>query len=118
MNRLKKVREQNQRRKVRIRKVVVGTTQRPRLSVTISNQHVSVQVIDDSAHKTLLSSTTAGQKQPGMTLTEKATWVGKDIAAKAKKAKVTALSFDRNGRLYHGRVKALADAVREEGLEL
>lgn len=103
-------------RKKRIRAIVKGTDVRPRLSVTISNLHVSAQLIDDDAHKTIAAVSTVGTKQTG-TMTEKATWVGGEIAKKAKAAKINAVVFDRNGKLYHGRVKALADAARNAGLE-
>ena len=103
-------------RKNRVRSTVNGTAERPRLTVTISNIHVSAQIIDDVAGKTLASATTVGTKATG-TLTEKAAVVGKEIATKAKKAKVTKVVFDRNGRKYAGRLKALADAARKEGLE-
>lgn len=103
-------------RKARIRAVVGGTPDRPRLSVTVSNLHVSAQLIDDTTGKTVASATTIGQKTAG-TMTEKAASVGADIAAKAKAAKVKQVVFDRNGKLYHGRVKALADAARNAGLE-
>ncbi len=104
-------------RKTRIRAKVSGTTERPRLSVYISGHHVSAQVIDDTKHKTVVAATTIGSKVAKGTLTEKAAWVGTEIAEKAKKAKVTSVVFDRGGRMYHGRVKALADAAREKGLE-
>lgn len=104
-------------RKLRVRKKVAGTTTRPRLTVTISNIHVSAQVIDDSTHKTLVAATTVGSKTTG-TMSEKAAAIGKEVALKAKKAKVTAVVFDRNGRQYAGRLKALADAVRNEGIEV
>lgn len=116
MNRnLKKV--QNLKlRKARVRSTVQGTSERPRLSVSISNLHVSAQIIDDEKGITLTSATTVGQKLTG-SLTDKSTAIGTEIAKNAKKAKVTKVVFDRNGRLYHGRVKALADAARAEGLE-
>lgn len=104
-------------RKNRVRSTVAGTAERPRLSVYVSNMHVHAQIIDDSTGKTLVGSTSVNAKDAAGTLTAKATWVGKDIAAKAKKAKVTKVVFDRNGRKYHGRLKALADAAREGGLE-
>ena len=104
-------------RQNRIRAKVIGTTERPRLTVFISNTNVSAQIIDDSAHKTLVSVTSVGAKTAKGTLTEKATWVGGEIAAKAKAAKIREVVFDRAGRKYHGRVKALADAAREKGLE-
>jgi len=103
-------------RKNRVRSTVSGTAERPRLSVSISNLHISAQVIDDEKGITLASATTVGQKLTG-TLTEKAVAIGTEIAKNAKKAKVSKVVFDRNGRLYHGRVKALADAARAGGLE-
>ncbi|HRQ86755.1 MAG TPA: 50S ribosomal protein L18 [Candidatus Saccharibacteria bacterium] len=103
-------------RKNRVRARVKGTAERPRLSVTVSNKHVSAQIIDDVAQKTLVSATTVGSKQSG-SLSEQAAVVGADIAKKAKKAKITRVVFDRNGRLYARRLAALADAARQEGLE-
>jgi len=103
-------------RQRRVRSVVQGTAVRPRLSVTISNLHVSAQLIDDTAGKTIAAATTIGNKATG-TMTEKAAAVGTDIAKKAKAAKIKAVVFDRGSKLYHGRVKALADAARKEGLE-
>jgi large subunit ribosomal protein L18 len=103
-------------RRRRIRARIGGTTERPRLSVSVSNRHVSAQIIDDTTHRTLVASSTTKTKTEG-TLTAKAEWVGTDIAKKAKKAKVSRVVFDRNGRKYHGRVKALAEAARKEGLE-
>ncbi len=103
-------------RKNRVRAKVTGTAERPRLSVTISNKHVSAQLIDDEKQHTLAASTTVGTKQTGA-MTELAAFVGTDIAKKAKKAKVTSVVFDRNGRQYAGRLSALADAARKEGLE-
>ena len=105
------------RRKNRIRSVITGTTERPRLSVFVSNKHISAQLIDDTKHHTVAAITTVGQKAATGTMTAKAEWVGTEIAKKAKTAKVTSVVFDRNGRLYHGRVKALADAARAGGLE-
>ena len=103
-------------RKNRVRSKVVGTAQRPRLSVTISNTHVSAQIIDDAKGVTLAAATTVGKKVTG-TMTEKAAVVGAEVAKKATKAKVSTVVFDRNGRAYAGRLKALADAARKEGLE-
>ncbi len=103
-------------RKNRVRATVKGTTERPRLTVTISNKHVSAQIIDDVKGKTLVASTTVGAKQEG-SLSEQAAFVGADIAKKAKKAKITAVVFDRNGRQYAKRLQSLADAARKEGLE-
>lgn len=103
-------------RKARVRARVVGTSERPRLSVTISNKHVSAQIIDDTKAHTVAAATTVGSKQTG-TLTEMSAFVGQEIAKKAKKAKVVSVVLDRNGRAYAGRLKALADAARKEGLE-
>ena len=103
-------------RRQRVRAKVSGTTARPRLTVTISNTHVSAQIIDDTAQSTLAAATTVGTKQTG-TMTERAAWVGTELAKKASKLKIKAVVFDRNGRQYAGRLKALADAARKEGLE-
>ena len=103
-------------RKNRVRSKISGTAERPRLSVTISNKHISVQLIDDIKGHTIAASTTVGTKQAG-SMKELAAWIGADIAKKAKKAKITAVVFDRNGRQYAGRLSALADAAREGGLE-
>ncbi len=109
----------NQRlRKQRVRAKVSGTSQRPRLSIFISHQHITAQIIDDTAHKTLVHVTTIGQKTLKGALQEKAKWVGGETAKQAKQAKIEQVVFDRGSRLYHGRVKALADAAREQGLEL
>lgn len=104
-------------RKRRIRATVQGTAERPRLSVYISNANVSVQIIDDTAGKTLVAVTSTGSKAAKGTMSEKAAWAGTEIAAKAKAAKINQVVFDRSGRKYHGRIKALADAAREKGLE-
>lgn len=104
-------------RKNRIRAKVSGTPERPRLSVHISARHISAQLIDDTAHKTLVAVSTIGSKAATGTLTEKAAWVGGEVASKAKAVKVQQVVFDRSGRQYHGRVKALAEAAREKGLE-
>ena len=103
-------------RKGRVRAKISGTAERPRLTVTISNLHVSAQLIDDAAQKTLVSATTVGSKAKG-TKTELAAKIGAEIAKKAKKAKINTVVFDRNGRQYAGRLHALADAARKEGLE-
>ena len=103
-------------RKGRVRAKISGTAERPRLTVTISNLHVSAQIIDDVAQKTLVSATTVGSKAKG-TKTELAAKIGAEIAKKAKKAKINTVVFERNGRQYAGRLHALADAARKEGLE-
>jgi large subunit ribosomal protein L18 len=103
-------------RKARVRAKISGTAARPRLTVTISNKHVSAQIIDDVKHHTLASATTVGTKQTG-TISEQAAIIGTEIAKKAVKAKITAVVFDRSSRAYAGRLKALADAARKEGLD-
>lgn len=104
-------------RKARIRAVVKGTASRPRLSVFVSNLHITAQLIDDENGKTLAYATTVGNKAAKGSKTDKATLVGEEIAKQAKAAKVKAVVFDRGGKLYHGRVAALADAARKSGLE-
>ena len=104
------------RRQNRIRKTLSGTSKRPRLAVFISNANVSAQIIDDTNGKTLAYASSVGVKQAG-TMTAKAEFVGEQIAKNAKKAKVSKVVLDRAGRKYHGRVKALADKARSEGLE-
>lgn len=104
-------------RRHRVRATVTGDATRPRLSVHISNLHVTAQIVDDVAQKTVAYVSTIGAKNAQGTLTEKAAWVGTEIAKKAKTAKVRQVVLDRGGRLYHGRVKALADAARNGGLE-
>jgi len=100
--------------KYRIRKKITGTTDRPRLCIFRSNSEIYAQIIDDVAAKTLMS--VSSLKGTG-TKTEQAKAVGAAIAEKAKAANITSVVFDRNGFLYHGRVKALADAARENGLQ-
>ncbi len=116
MNRLTSKLQKSVRRQNRVRSVVRGTSERPRLSVFISNTHVSAQIIDDEKKITLVSYSTAGKKTTG-TMTEKASVVGTEIAKKAKAKKIKQVVFDRGSKLYHGRVKALAEAARQEGLE-
>jgi large subunit ribosomal protein L18 len=89
---------------------------KPRLSVHRTGKHIYAQVIDDGAGKTLAAASTLGGKASGANV-DAAKQVGSDIAAAAKKAGVTTVVFDRGGFLFHGRVKALADAAREGGLE-
>ena len=105
------------RRKYRVRASISGTAERPRMSVHISNKHVSAQLIDDITQRTLVAVTTVGHKENEQNMTDKAIWAGTEIAKKAKLKKITTIVFDRNGKLYHGRVKALADAARAEGME-
>ena len=101
--------------KFRIRKKVVGTAERPRLSVFRSNKQIYAQVINDLTGTTLASASSLGlEKMPKQ---EQATKVGELIAEKAKAAGVEKVVFDRNGYLYHGRVKQLADGARNGGLK-
>ena len=104
--------------KNRVRKIVSGTPERPRMSVFRSNKDIYVQIIDDRAGVTLASasSVVADIKNQKVTKTEKSAMVGKLIAERAKEAGINAVVFDRNGYLYHGRIKSLADAAREGGL--
>ncbi len=105
-----------ERRQIRIRSVVSGTATRPRLSLSVSNLHVIAQLIDDQAGRTLAYADDITLKLTG-TKTEKAAKVGEKIAELAQKAKITEVVFDRGGKLYHGRVKALAEAARAKGLK-
>jgi large subunit ribosomal protein L18 len=111
------VREARQRRHKRVRKTVAGTAERPRLAVFRSNSGIEAQVIDDLAGKTLAAASSLHLKRSFKgNKTAQAAEVGKTVAEAAKKAGVEAVVFDRGGYLYHGRVKALADAAREGGL--
>ena len=106
-------------RHTRIRNSVVGTAEKPRMCVFRSNANISVQIIDDEKQVTLVS---ASSLEKELKLTnggnvEAAKKVGAEIAKRAKKAKINEVVFDRGGYLYHGRVKALAEAARENGLE-
>lgn len=112
-------RESVKRRHRRVRKKVSGTTERPRLCVFRSNNHIYVQVIDDVAQHTLAAASDFNVKSSsaaGATC-EASAEVGKLIAQKALEKGITKVVFDRGGNLYHGRVKALADAAREAGLD-
>ena len=117
MERLKNKVQNLARRKHRVRKRVNGTETRPRLSVFISNTHVTAQIIDDQKQSTLAYVSTVGNKSAKGNLTEKAVLVGTEIAKKAKTAKIQKVVLDRNGRIYHGRIKALAEAARAGGLD-
>jgi len=111
--------ERRLRIKNRIRKVVTGTAERPRMKLLCSNNKISVQLIDDLQGVTLgaASSRSKSLVDAAGTKAEKAALVGKLIAEKAKSAGIENVVFDRNGYLYHGRVKQLADAAREGGLK-
>lgn len=95
---------------------IVGTPDRPRVVVFRSNRNISAQIVDDSVGKTLCASSTEALKLEGLTV-ENAAKVGADLGEKAKKAGIVKVVFDRNGYVYHGRVQALADALRKAGLQ-
>lgn len=101
-------------RRLRVRKKVVGTPERPRLCVTKTNRTLSVQIIDDDRGMTLLSAVSAKGKTVNIGL---ATDLGKEVAQKALAAGIKACVFDRSGNLYHGRVAAVATGAREGGLQ-
>ena len=110
-----------QRRHRRIRNKVTGTPERPRLAVFRSNQHIYVQVIDDTAQHTLVAASTLepelrSQLSSGSTC-DSSTAVGKLVAERAIAQGIEQVVFDRGGNLYHGRIKALAEAAREAGLQ-
>lgn len=111
----KRTRSRIQRHK-RVRKKVSGSSTRPRLAVFRSNRHIYVQVIDDTAGKTLAAASTV-KDGDGKSPKDKAKAVGLAVASRAKEAGVTAVRFDRGGFMYHGRVQSLADGAREGGLE-
>ena len=105
------------RRHTRVRNKLSGTSECPRLNVFRSNSHIFAQVINDENGTTLVSSSSLELKLTNGGNVEGAKAVGKDIAEKCKKAKIKTVVFDRGGYLYHGRVAALAEAARENGLE-
>jgi len=110
-------RDRRARRHKRVRKHVFGTAERPRLVVFRSNRGIAAQLVDDSAGKTLAAANSLNVRDTKGTKSDQAAAVGKLLAQNAKKAGVKVAVFDRGGYLYHGRVKALADAAREGGLE-
>ncbi|MCA1727262.1 MAG: 50S ribosomal protein L18 [Actinobacteria bacterium] len=107
----------NLRRKSRIRKKVVGSAGRPRLSVFRSNRHIYAQLVDDASGRTLAAASDVGAGTTGPKA-DRAKAVGTLLAQRAKEAGVEAAVFDRGGRLYHGRVQALAEGAREGGLKI
>jgi large subunit ribosomal protein L18 len=111
------VREARQRRHRRVRGKLAGTAERPRLVVTRSNRGIVAQLVDDASGRTLTSASWLQVKSFNGNKTAQAAEVGKLLAQKAKAARVDGAVFDRGGYLYHGRVKALADAAREGGLK-
>ena len=111
------VREARQRRHRRVRGKIFGSVERPRLVVFRSNRGIEAQLVDDLEGKTLAAASWLNLKSFKGSKTEQAAEVGKLLAQNAKKANVETVVFDRGGYLYHGRVKALADAAREGGLK-
>jgi len=105
--------------KHRIRKKIFGTSERPRMTVYRSNRQISVQIIDDTRGHTLVAATSkiSEIEQAKGTKSQKAAMVGKLIAKRALEAGISQVVFDRNGYLYHGKIKALADGAREGGLK-
>ena len=109
--------EKKERIKRRVRKNIFGTASKPRLSVFRSNKEIYAQIIDDEKGHTIVSATSHIKGFPSGTKSEKANEVGKAIAKKAVEAGVDTVVFDRNGYVYHGRVKSLAEGAREGGLK-
>ena len=108
------------KRKIRIRKKISGTVERPRLVVYRSNLHLYAQIVDDAAGNTLVATSTLSLAKGGAALKpnlEGATRVGQEVARLAKEKNISSVVFDRNGYLYHGRIKAVADGAREGGLQ-
>jgi large subunit ribosomal protein L18 len=110
------------KRKVRIRQRIRGTAERPRLSIFRSAKHISAQIIDDTAGKTLtavssLEKDIRGQRASFENKTAQATFIGKMIAERAQEKGIKQVVFDRNGFLYHGRIKAVSEGAREAGLK-
>ncbi len=106
-----------QKRHMRVRNKISGTAERPRLNVFRSNKNIYAQVIDDVAGVTLVSASTLDSEVAAGNKTEQATLVGKLVAERAAAKKISEVVFDRGGYLYHGRVQALAEAARENGLQ-
>lgn len=103
--------------KRRIRKNISGTSAKPRLTVFRSNKQIYAQIIDDTTGTTLVSASSYNNKAAAGNKVDQAAVVGKEVAEKALKAGIETVVFDRNGYLYHGRVKSLADSAREGGLK-
>lgn len=111
--------EARRRRHYRVRKKVLGSTERPRLAVFRSNKHISAQVIDDATGRTLAAASTVEKDLRGGATGNKqaAAAVGRKVGERARAAGVEQVVFDRGGFLYHGRIAAVADAAREAGLK-
>ena len=116
MNEITKKAINRKLRASRVRKSISPSKNRPRLSVHISNKNIIAQIISDTEAKTLVYSDSK-HITSSTSLTEKAVFVGEDLAKQAKKKKISTVVFDRGSKLYHGRVKAFAEAARKEGLK-
>ncbi len=116
MNKIEVLKARRRRAKLRIRKKIFGVSQKPRLTVFRSNKFIYVQVIDDNTGNTLASA--SSMKLDKALNIDTCKLVGKDIADKLKGLKVETVVFDRNGYLYTGKIKALADSIRENGIKL
>ena len=118
MNRIELKNAQKARRKLRVRKKVYGTQERPRMTVFCSNKHTYVQVIDDTTGRTLAAASNREKELASVKNTVvEAGKIGEAVAEKMKKARITKAVFDRNGCLYHGVIKAVADGARKAGIE-
>ncbi|MCA9381232.1 50S ribosomal protein L18 [Candidatus Dojkabacteria bacterium] len=115
---IKLKRKQFIKRKLSVKKRVRGTSERPRVSVHRSNNHIYAQIIDDVTHKTIVSTSDKNLKAVKGKPVEIAAQVGEELGKLAKAKKIDKVVFDRSGYLYHGRVKALADGLRKAGLNL
>jgi large subunit ribosomal protein L18 len=112
--------DRRRRIKLRIRKRLSGSVERPRMTVFRSNKQIYVQLVDDVSGETLVAASSKEKEIAGQKVNkiDQAKLVGKRIAEKAKEKGISSVVFDRNGYLYHGRVKNLADAARESGLKI
>lgn len=119
MNYVQKQKLRQVKRARRVRSKMSGTSAQPRISVYRSNKHIQIQVIDDEQGKTLTAVSDLGKsKSIAGTKTERTVVVAKDLAKAMKRAKITKAAFDRGANKYHGRVKAVAETLREEGIEV
>lgn len=119
---IKRYKTTREKRKIRVRGKLFGTSSRPRLSVHRTNKHIYAQIIDDELGKTIVSSSDitlpkSKSTKSTQTKTQKASLVGTNLAQDATKAKIKAICFDRGQNKFHGRIKALAQAARDNGLE-
>ena len=118
MNRIELKNSQRSRRKLRVRKKIYGTPERPRMTIFRSNKHTYIQVIDDTTGRTLVAASNREKELASVKNTAgEARKIGEAIAERLKKANITKVVFDRNGYLYHGIIKAVADGARKAGIE-